>query len=97
MKFVQQIGKKVAMWQEVAKSGDTPTIAKVYIFVAVFYLFMPFDLIPDFIPIIGFLDDIVVVSLLLWLAAREIERAKEELDETRKAAKLNQQDHCETL
>lgn len=97
MKIVRQIGKKVAMWQEVARSGDTPSIAKVYIFAAVFYLFMPFDLIPDFIPIIGFMDDIVVVSLLLWLAVREIERAKEALDEARNQASLDQSDNGQTL
>lgn len=47
------------------------------------YLFLPFDLTSDFIPITGFIDDIIVVSLLLWLAVREINRVKKDLDKAK--------------
>jgi uncharacterized membrane protein YkvA (DUF1232 family) len=42
--------------------------AKLPAFFSVIYLFSPIDLIPDFIPFFGYIDDIVIVPLLLNLA-----------------------------
>lgn len=42
----------------------TPWYAKIFIAVIVGYMLSPIDIIPDFIPILGYFDDI----LLLWLA-----------------------------
>ena len=43
-------------------------LAKVLLGVAIGYLLLPFDLIPDFIPVIGHLDDLVIVPGLIYLA-----------------------------
>ena len=42
------------------------------IVVSFIYLVSPFDLIPDFIPIAGWLDDLVIVPFLLTLAERSL-------------------------
>jgi uncharacterized membrane protein YkvA (DUF1232 family) len=39
---------------------------------AIVYAASPIDLIPDFLPAVGYLDDLLVVPILLWLARRLI-------------------------
>ena len=52
------------LWSKV-KSIDTPLRVKIVIVLTGIYLLNPIDLIPDFIPVIGQLDDIVVLSLVV--------------------------------
>ena len=47
---------------------ETPIPAKLLLGAGIAYLLSPIDLIPDFIPIIGYLDDLIIVPLLLGLA-----------------------------
>lgn len=49
---------------------DTPFMAKVVAVVVVTYALSPIDLIPDFIPVIGYLDDIILLPLGIALAVR---------------------------
>src|SRR4051812_31573134 len=51
---------------------DTPLVAKACIAMVVAYAFSPIDLIPDFIPVLGYLDDLVLVPLGIYLALRLI-------------------------
>jgi uncharacterized membrane protein YkvA (DUF1232 family) len=55
-----------------ARDPRTPWYARVLAAAVVAYAFSPFDLIPDFIPVIGYLDDLVVVPLGIALALRLI-------------------------
>ena len=49
------------------KDKRTPAIAKFLIWITVAYLLNPIDLIPDFIPILGLLDDLIIVpGLIAW-------------------------------
>lgn len=56
------------------KHPDVPRRAKVALLVAVLWVVSPIDLLPEFLPVIGPLDDVVAVVLLLRYAARSIPR-----------------------
>lgn len=60
-----------ALWFAV-RHPDVPIIAKIVIGIVVAYALSPIDLIPDFIPVLGWLDDLVLVPFGLWLAIRLI-------------------------
>jgi len=54
----------------VLKNADAPLKAKFMTLFALAYLFIPLDFVPDFIPLFGLLDDLILVPLALTMAAR---------------------------
>jgi uncharacterized membrane protein YkvA (DUF1232 family) len=56
------------------KHPEVPRSAKVALLVAIVWVISPIDLLPEFLPVIGPLDDVVAVVLLLRFAARRIPR-----------------------
>ena len=56
------------------RSPEVPRRAKVALLIAVVWVVSPIDLLPEFLPVIGPLDDVVAVILLLRFAARSIPR-----------------------
>ncbi len=50
----------------------TPKITKILLWIAIGYALSPIDLIPDFIPVIGHLDDIIIVPVLLYIAIKSV-------------------------
>lgn len=57
------------------KDPRVPWYAKAFAACIVAYAFSPIDLIPDFIPILGYLDDIVLIPLGIALALKMIPKA----------------------
>lgn len=55
-----------------AKEPDTPRLAKWVIAITVAYALSPIDLILDFIPVLGYLDDLLILPLGIWIAIRLI-------------------------
>ena len=55
-----------------AKDPRTPWYAKALIIFVVAHTFSPIDLIPDFIPVLGYLDDLIITPLGIALAIRLI-------------------------
>jgi uncharacterized membrane protein YkvA (DUF1232 family) len=51
---------------------ETPWYAKLFAGLVVGYAFSPIDLIPDFVPVLGYLDDLIVVPLGIALAIKLI-------------------------
>lgn len=67
-----------------ARHPRTPRIAKLVAALVAGYAFSPLDLIPDVIPVLGYLDDAILLPLGIWLAIRLI--PADVLDECRRQA-----------
>lgn len=61
----------LALWIA-ARDRRTPVLAKLIAGAVAAYALSPIDLIPDFIPVLGYLDDLVIVPLGILLAVRLI-------------------------
>ena len=55
-----------------ARDPRVPRLAKILALATAAYAFSPIDLIPDFIPILGYLDDLILVPLAIYLTVRLI-------------------------
>lgn len=66
------ISKRIRLYQALYGDKRTPKAAKVFLGLAIGYFFLPFDLIPDFIPVIGHLDDVIIIPGLIFVAMRFI-------------------------
>ena len=67
--------REVWLLKLVATDPRVPKRAKWLAGAAVAYALSPIDLIPDFIPVIGHLDDLLIVPGLAWLALRQVDPA----------------------
>jgi uncharacterized membrane protein YkvA (DUF1232 family) len=59
----------VTLWFA-GRHPKTPWHAKALVAIVVAYALSPIDLIPDFIPVLGVLDDVILLPGLIWLALR---------------------------
>lgn len=66
------------------RDKDTPLLAKILAGITVGYALSPIDLIPDFIPVLGYLDDVILLPVLIALTVRFIPR--EVLERNRRQA-----------
>ncbi len=73
--------RELKVYRLVLKDKRTPTISKIALGLAVGYALLPFDLIPDWIPVIGHLDDVIIVPLLVIIGLKFV--PKEIIEEYR--------------
>jgi uncharacterized membrane protein YkvA (DUF1232 family) len=90
--YSAKVKREADVYRRVWRDPRTPKRAKLLLGLAVGYLAMPFDLIPDFIPVLGQLDDLLIIPLLIYLAVRFTpgEVIAEHRESVRKQAEQNE-------
>lgn len=68
----KQIKNKITVVFLAYKRKDVPILAKILAAITIAYALSPIDLIPDFVPILGYLDDIIILPLLISLCIKLI-------------------------
>ncbi len=67
-----RIRNEIGVYQRILRHPRTPRRARWLLGLAVGYALSPIDLIPDWIPVVGYLDDALLIPVLVWLALRQV-------------------------
>ena len=91
-KRAKQIKKDIPAVFLALKNKDTPILAKILAGITVGYALSPIDFIPDFIPVLGVLDDIILLPLFITcvvklIPPRVMEQCREEAEDLWKDGK----------
>lgn len=74
--IARTLKRELGVYRAMAAHPRTPRLARWSLGLALGYLLMPFDLIPDCIPVLGHVDDVIIVPGLvlfaLWLIPRDV-------------------------
>jgi uncharacterized membrane protein YkvA (DUF1232 family) len=70
--IAKDLKQKLKYYRCLYKHPGTPKKAKVFLWLALGYAALPIDIIPDFIPVIGHLDDVIIIPLFIYLALKFI-------------------------
>ncbi|MBG6112113.1 uncharacterized membrane protein YkvA (DUF1232 family) [Flavobacterium sp. CG_9.10] len=73
--WASKLKQQARILQIVYQDQRTPIKAKILIWITLGYLFSPIDLIPDFIPVLGLVDDIIIVPILIAFAIKLVPKA----------------------
>lgn len=103
MSKVKRVGKKmggkllynVYVLYYVLKSRDVPVKVKAEILGALGYVLVPLDLIPDFIPVAGFTDDLAAVAFAVHSARAQITSGIQQQAENKVHKLIGSTDDCE--
>jgi len=63
---------ELRVYRLISRHPQTPIPSKIFLWTAIGYALWPLGLIPDFIPVIGYVDDIVIVPACIFIALRKI-------------------------
>ncbi len=68
--WARRIKQDAVMLWFACRDPRTPWLPKIICMLAVAYALSPIDLIPDFIPVLGYLDDAILLPAMVWLAVK---------------------------
>ncbi|PEU01518.1 hypothetical protein CN287_26540 [Bacillus cereus] len=86
--WARNLKKQLLVLYLAYRDERVPWYAKLFTMLVVAYAFSPIDLIPDFIPILGYLDDLILVPLGVYLASKLI--PKEVLEDCKRKVEERQ-------
>lgn len=72
LQWAKQLKREAVTLWFCYRHSQTPLIAKMLAISVVAYAFSPIDLIPDFIPVLGLLDDAILLPIGIWLTLKFI-------------------------
>jgi uncharacterized membrane protein YkvA (DUF1232 family) len=59
-------------YKMIARDARTPRTPKILLWCAVLYAVSPIGLVPDIIPVVGYLDDVIIVPTLIMIAVKRV-------------------------
>jgi uncharacterized membrane protein YkvA (DUF1232 family) len=68
--WAKRVKRDAVMLWFARRHPETPFLVKGLCILAVAYALSPIDLIPDFIPVLGYLDEALLLPAMIWLAVR---------------------------
>ena len=76
--IARSLKTRMHYYRRVLRHPRTPRLSRMLLWAALAYALSPIDIIPDFIPVLGQLDDLVIVPALvlaaLWMVPEEVRR-----------------------
>lgn len=82
MRFKKKIQEELGLYWRLIQHKRTPRFGKLMLGLAIGYAVLPLDIIPDFIPVLGQLDDAIIIPILFFIAWQTI--PKDVIEECRK-------------
>lgn len=73
--FQRGFREELQVYRLILRHERTPRITRVFLGAAIAYALSPIDLVPDWIPVVGHLDDVLIVPLLIWFGLRFVPSA----------------------
>lgn len=70
--WARKLQSEALIMYRASKDPNTPWFAKVFVVLVMAYALSPIDLIPDFIPVIGYLDDLILIPLGIYFGMKMI-------------------------
>jgi uncharacterized membrane protein YkvA (DUF1232 family) len=68
--WAKELKRNILVLWFALKNPKTPFLARAVAFITVTYTLSPIDLIPDFIPVLGYIDDIILIPILVWITLK---------------------------
>jgi uncharacterized membrane protein YkvA (DUF1232 family) len=89
--YAKKLKRGLQYYRAIMNDPNTPRLPKALLGLALGYMVLPIDIIPDFVPILGYLDDLIIIPGLVWLAMGLVPKTVKEthrslLDDTKQEA-----------